>query len=191
MHIILYHIPKNTGQAARKKCRKAIYAKEEFAEFKDWMKSEVKFVLKKKWWMVGSVDHLPLHLWSLLMEFGRLKRRRTTSSGLFVRWVKNQISYWIDQWRQSNLQIARRKYHPDPVSVSPSSVFNKWYPDPTAPQLVYILHSEYIGRLKWYLFCFLKLVSFHNVCIVLGSQLPFSSKFHETYLGQFSQFLPV
>ena len=47
------------------------------------MKSEVKFVLKKKWWMVGSVDHLPLHLWSLLMEFGRLKRRRTTSSGLY------------------------------------------------------------------------------------------------------------
>ena len=61
-----YHIPKNTGQAARKKCRKAIYAKEEFAEFKDWMKSEVKFVLKKKWWMVGSVDHLPLHLRSLI-----------------------------------------------------------------------------------------------------------------------------
>ena len=30
-----YHIPKNTGQAARKKCRKAIYAKEKFAEFKD------------------------------------------------------------------------------------------------------------------------------------------------------------
>ena len=38
-----YHIPKNTGQAARKKCRKAIYAKEKFAEFKDEMKSEVKF----------------------------------------------------------------------------------------------------------------------------------------------------
>ena len=46
-----YHIPKNTGQAARKKCRKAIYAKEKFAEFKDEMKSEVKFVLKKKWWV--------------------------------------------------------------------------------------------------------------------------------------------
>ena len=82
-----HHIHKNIGQAARKKCRKAknsaIYAKEKFAEFKDEMKSEVKFVLKKKWWMVGSVDHLPLHLWSLLMEFGRLKRRRTTSSGLY------------------------------------------------------------------------------------------------------------
>ena len=51
-----YHIHKNIGQAARrKKCRKAknsaINAREKFAEFKDEMKSEVKFVLKKKWWV--------------------------------------------------------------------------------------------------------------------------------------------
>ena len=50
-----YHIHKNIGQAARKKCRKAknsaVNAQEKFSEFKDEMKSEVKFVLKKKWWV--------------------------------------------------------------------------------------------------------------------------------------------
>ena len=61
-----YHVPKNrimateTGQAARKKYRKAknaaIYTKEKFAEFKaevtlKQIKSELKFVLKKKWWV--------------------------------------------------------------------------------------------------------------------------------------------
>ena len=79
MHIIF---PKIQAKQPERNAE-AIYAKEKFAEFKDEMKSEVKFVLKKKWWMVGSVDHLPLHLWPLLMEFGRLKRRRTTSSGLY------------------------------------------------------------------------------------------------------------
>ena len=79
MHIIF---PKVQAKQPERNAE-AIYAKEKFAEFKDEMKSEVKFVLKKKWWMVGSVDHLPLHLWPLLMEFGRLKRRRTTSSGLY------------------------------------------------------------------------------------------------------------
>ena len=61
-----YHVPKNrimatkTGQAAKKKYRKAksatIYAKEKFAEFKDEItlketKMELKYVLKKKWWL--------------------------------------------------------------------------------------------------------------------------------------------
>ena len=61
-----YHVPRNrimatkTGQAAKKKYRKAksatIYAKEKFAEFKDEItlketKMELKYVLKKKWWL--------------------------------------------------------------------------------------------------------------------------------------------
>ena len=61
-----YHVPKNrimatkTGQTAKKKYRKAksatIYAKEKFAEFKDEItlketKMELKYVLKKKWWL--------------------------------------------------------------------------------------------------------------------------------------------
>ena len=75
-----YHVPKNrimateTGQAARKKYRKAknaaIYTKEKFAEFKaeitlKQMKSELKFVLKKKWW-VPLITFL--HLWSVLWK---------------------------------------------------------------------------------------------------------------------------
>ena len=112
-------------------------------------------------------------------------RRSTAAHGVWKTEEAENYNFWTlrGKWYivLTSDVVANARKNPSLTNDSPSdssttSIYSSfWIYWP--PQMVSIL--------------FLKLVSFHNVCIVQGSPLPFSSKFHETYLGQLSQFKPI